>query len=90
MLSLGIAANVVVFSLVSGLFLKPFPFPEADRLVYINETAPRWNLDVVGINYPDFHQWTQGTKLVGASTLANWIPARRASRLDPITSLRTE
>jgi predicted permease len=63
MLMLGIAANVVVFSLVNGLFLRPFPFPEPERLVYINETAPKWNLDVVGINYPDFVQWRQGAKL---------------------------
>jgi predicted permease len=61
MLSVGMAANVVVFSLVSALFLRPFPFPDPDRLVDINETAPRWNLDVVGINYPDFHQWRQAT-----------------------------
>jgi putative ABC transport system permease protein len=63
MLALGIAANVVVFSLISALFLRPFPFSESDRLVYINETAPRWNLDIVGINYPDFHQWRQGMRL---------------------------
>src|SRR5262249_14046986 len=43
-------------------FLRPFPFPDADRLVDINETAPRWNLEVVGINYPDFHQWRQAAK----------------------------
>jgi predicted permease len=61
MLAVGMAANVVVFSLVNGLFLRPFPFPQPDRLVDINETAPRWNLDVVGINYPDFHQWRQAT-----------------------------
>lgn len=63
MLALGIAANVVVFSLVNGLFLRPFPFPEPERLVYVNETAPRWNLEVVGINYPDFHQWRQSMQL---------------------------
>jgi predicted permease len=63
MLSLGIAANVAVFSLVNGLFLRPLPFPEPDRLVYINETAPRWNLDVVGINYPDFVRWREDMKL---------------------------
>jgi len=57
MLSLGIAANIVVFSLVNGLFLRPFPFPQPDRLVYINEKAPQWNLDRTGINFPDFVQW---------------------------------
>jgi predicted permease len=63
MLSLGIAANVAVFSLVNGLFLRPFAFPEQDRLVFINETAPKWNLEIVGINYPDFHTWREGMKL---------------------------
>lgn len=57
MLALGIGANIVVFSLVDGLLLRPLPFPDADRLVYINETAPKWNLDIVGVNYPDFWQW---------------------------------
>jgi putative ABC transport system permease protein len=57
MLALGLAANVAVFGLINGLFLRPLPFPDPDRLVYINERAPRWNLDVVGINYPDLDQW---------------------------------
>ena len=63
MLSLGIAANVAVFSLVNGLFLRPFAFPDQGRLVFINETAPKWNLEIVGINYPDFHTWREGVKL---------------------------
>ncbi|HET9371431.1 MAG TPA: ABC transporter permease [Vicinamibacterales bacterium] len=59
MLTLGIAANIVVFSLIDGLFLRPFPFPDQDRLVYVNVAAPKWNLDVVGINYPDFAKWQE-------------------------------
>lgn len=66
MLTLGISANVAVFALVDGLFLRPFPFPHPDRLVYINTSAPKWNLDVVGINYPDFDQWRKGQKLFEA------------------------
>jgi predicted permease len=57
MLALGIGANVAVFTLINGLFLKPLPFPDPDRLVYINETAPRWNLETTGITYADFAQW---------------------------------
>ena len=57
MLALGIGANVAVFTLINGLFLKPLPFPQPDRLVYINETAPRWNLETTGITYADFAQW---------------------------------
>ena len=45
MLAMGIAANVAVFSLINGLFLRPFPFPEPERLVYVNEAAPKWNLE---------------------------------------------
>jgi predicted permease len=66
MLALGIAANVAVFSIVNGLFLRPFPFPAPDRLVYINTAAPKWNLETVGINYPDFDQWQKDQKLFDA------------------------
>ena len=66
MLALGIAANVAVFSLVNGLFLRPFPSPEPDRLVYLNTAAPKWNLELVGINYPDFDLWQKDQKLFEA------------------------
>jgi predicted permease len=68
MLALGIAANVAVFSLVNGLLLRPFPFPHPDRLVYINMAAPKWNLDLVGINYRDFDRWRKDQKLFEAIT----------------------
>ena len=66
MLALGLAANVAVFGLINGLFLRPLPFPDPERLVYLNERAPRWNLDVVGINYPDFDQWRREQHLFEA------------------------
>ncbi len=73
LLALGIGANVVVFGLVNGLFLRPFPFPSPDRLVYINETAPKWNLDIVGINYPDFHQWKGTVQMFDAIALFDTV-----------------
>ncbi len=69
MLSLGIAANVVVFTLVNGLFLRPFPFPDPDQLVYLNERAPKWNLDQTGINYPDFDLWRKNNQTFAGMAL---------------------
>ena len=63
MLTLGIAANIVVFSMINSLFLRPFQFAEPDRLVYFNEKAPIWNLERVGISYPDFVQWRKDARV---------------------------
>jgi len=57
MLGLGIAGASAIFSLYNGLFLAPLPFPEAERLVDLDEVAPKWNLEFVGIAYEDFHVW---------------------------------
>jgi predicted permease len=38
-LALGVAANTVVFSVVEGILLKPLPYPHAERLVVVAESA---------------------------------------------------
>jgi putative ABC transport system permease protein len=86
MLALGIGANIVVFSLVNALFLRPFPFPEPERLVYINETAPKWNLEIVGVNYPDFDQWAKSVQMFAAiglydQTALNLSDGNQAERI---------
>jgi putative ABC transport system permease protein len=43
-LALGITANTVVFALIQGVYLKPLPFPEPDRLVYLQESDGQMNL----------------------------------------------
>jgi len=38
MLALGIASNAAIFSVFNGLFLRPLPFAESDRLIELDET----------------------------------------------------
>jgi predicted permease len=71
MLALGIGANVAVFTLINGLFLAPLPFPDPERLVYLNETAPRWNLETTGITYADFAHWHKAQRAFEAIATFN-------------------
>ncbi len=56
-LALGMAGNTLIFSFLNAFFLRPMPFHEPDRLVDLDETAPRWNLQYTGLAYPDFNAW---------------------------------
>ncbi|MGZ6126297.1 MAG: ABC transporter permease, partial [Myxococcales bacterium] len=54
-LALGIGANTVLFTVISFSLLRPLPFPEPDRLVVLNETAPNFPASSVAwLNYLDW------------------------------------
>src|SRR5262249_48222726 len=70
-LSLAVAANVAVFALVDAVFVRPLPYPNASRLVDINERAPKWGLDFTSVNYPDFDTWRNSARAFESMALWN-------------------
>src|SRR6201997_2512397 len=70
-LGLGIGANTAIFSLVNGVLLRPLPFPDAERVVYIEGKNPAAGITESYVSYLDFIDWSQQTDLF-ASTAAYW------------------
>jgi predicted permease len=60
LLALGVAGAAAIFSVFNGLFVRPLPFPDPERLVDLNEAAPKWNLTQVSVSNPDFYAWRSG------------------------------
>jgi putative ABC transport system permease protein len=58
-LALGIGANTAIFSLVNAIMLRPPPFPEPGRLIYLSERLP--HLEGMSIAYPNLVDWQKQT-----------------------------
>ena len=53
-LTLGIGANTAIFSLLYQILLRPLPYPDAERLVFIWNTYPGINLAQASVSIPDY------------------------------------
>src|SRR5579872_5477622 len=77
-LTLGIAANAVVFTLTDITLLTGFPFDKTDRITFMgtrniaetNRYAARFG----GVSYPDFRDWRTQAKSFTSLSAARGAP----------------
>ncbi|MDQ3070111.1 MAG: ABC transporter permease [Acidobacteriota bacterium] len=83
-LALGIGANTAIFSVVNAVVLRPLPYPQPEKLVYVTSQFPTLGFDQFWVSVPEFleyREWTKsydaiGAYSVGASSLGAEQPMR--------------
>ena len=91
LLALGSGVTTVIFTVVSGVLLKPLAYPEPQRLVALRSVNEKYG-SVWGFSYPDFLDyenacpsfqavaaWTYGGATVSAPGEPQYVEGRRIS-----------
>lgn len=82
-LTIGIGANTTIFSVVYGVLLRPFSYPQSERLVAILEHQPALDVSVAYPDYMDLRDRTQSFDSLTAAVRSsyNLTGAGEAERL---------
>ena len=71
-LALGIGVNTAIFSVINAVLLAPLPYPQADRIMTLNEFSGGTNS---AIAFPDYLDWRRDNTVFEALAIS-----RRESR----------
>jgi putative ABC transport system permease protein len=63
-LALGIGANTAIFSFISGVLLRPLPFPAAGRLVSVGESNPEKSRRMSSVSPRNLEDWERRSQTV--------------------------
>ena len=89
-LALCIGANSAIFSVVQAILLKPYPWPDSDRLVYVYNSYPLMGLPNAGTSIPDYLDRREGVSGLADAAMFNNQSYNLATDGEPerITGLR--
>jgi putative ABC transport system permease protein len=85
-IALGLGANAAIFSLVDGVLLKSFTYPEPERIVQLWEKPPRGLRNgISAANYIDWARQSQSFEAMAAQTGAtmSYSPGAAGSGTEP-------
>ncbi len=86
-LALGVGANTAIFSVINAVLLKPLPYPDANRLVWVGETLKGSSTDQVTLT-PDFLEWREQNRVFSGMAAFN-VLARTLTNIGEPLQLHT-
>ncbi len=65
-MALGIAVNVLIFSMVYAVMFRPWPLPDPERIVVVSMTEPKRATETHGLSWQNFMDLRERTKSFSA------------------------